>query len=641
MSLIKQLWIAVGLLMVLVFVTSFSISTYSASHYYAQQLRLKNIDNANSLALMMSQMEKDPVMIELLVAAQFDTGHYRRIALINPLEEPIVEKVYNGTDSSVIPAWFMRLTDLKVEPGVAQVQQGWHQFGVLYVESDERVAYESLWNTTLQFLMWFLAVTLVLGAIGTYVLKVITRPLDDVVVQAEAIGGRRFITSTEPKTLEFGRVVRAMNILSDRIRQMLEKETQRLEELRYKNQHDALTGFANRDHFTNLMEAKLAEDDQDSHHAILLIRVANLAEINQTLGHQVTDGLIKNLTTQFERLVVRQNDKFNEHFFGRLNGRDFALMFTDVTDLAGLANDLLAELSTLASNYAAQTPVNLPMAGCYFQAGDKRIGIMMKLDDLLAKAELQNTTCLELSLIQQPAAILYGGDDWRNKLTAALAENSLRSQLFPVVNMKHNMIHQEAMMRLHLDGQLHSAGYFIPWVRRLGMMAQFDLAMLKHALNLLANNSQQTDIAINISIESLRDPNVSMQIVSLLKQSVPTSASICLEFAERTVLEDLNLFRGFCAQIKPLGCKIGLDQAGAGFAQISNLQALGLDYLKVDAAFIRDLKTHSANYDFVRGLCTLAHSIGLQVIALGVSSLEELDLLNEVGIDGVTGQGIN
>ena len=640
MSLIKQLWIAVGALMFLALLTSFSISTYSAGSYYEEQLRLKNIDNANSLALMISQMEKDQVMIELLVAAQFDTGHYSRITLFDPQEDIYLEKRYqDSANQTSVPTWFREMVDLNVEPGVAQIQDGWHQFGTLYVESDARFAYESLWTTTQQFLFWFAAVSVVLGLIGTFLLKAITRPLDDVVAQAEAIGGRRFITSHEPKTLEFGRVVRAMNILSERIRQMLETESRRLEEMRYKNQHDALTGLANREHFNHLLEAVLNDDEQNAQHGLILVRLTNLQEINQVLGHQKTDQLICRITQGFDQVAKSQRSQYNQVSIGRLNGRDFALMFTDLLDFTELAEALLKEMKCLVDEQV-ELQIQLPIAGCPFHPGEGRGEVLMKLDNLLAQAESEPGSNLYMTPYHKLPGVLQGSDKWREILARALKEKALRSAFFPVLSLESNLIHQEAMMRLHIDGETHSAGYFIPWVKRLQMMPQFELAMLEQVLMHLSQPNQREEIAVNLSMETLKDSTSHLRLFELLEQYKSVASHLWLEFVEHGISDDVELFKAFCHRVKSYGCKLGLEQAGSKFAKIANLQELGMDYLKLDAAFTQELDSQHSNYDFVRGLTTLAHSIGLVVMATGVQSKEESKVLQAVGIDAMTGPGV-
>src|SRR5690606_14608465 len=100
MSLIKQLWVAIGLITALSLGGSFIVSTLSARHYLEQELMVKNMDNASSLALSLSQMPKDDVTVELQIAAQFDAGHYRLIRLTSPAGAPLVEREYAGQAAS-------------------------------------------------------------------------------------------------------------------------------------------------------------------------------------------------------------------------------------------------------------------------------------------------------------------------------------------------------------------------------------------------------------------------------------------------------------------------------------------------------------------------------------------------------------
>ena len=97
MSLIKQLWIGIIVLLLLALGGSFIISIVSAKSYLEEQLRVKNMDNATSLALSMSQMEKDPVTLELLISAQFDTGHYEYIKLVDPQKKILVNVTMKKT----------------------------------------------------------------------------------------------------------------------------------------------------------------------------------------------------------------------------------------------------------------------------------------------------------------------------------------------------------------------------------------------------------------------------------------------------------------------------------------------------------------------------------------------------------------
>ena len=638
MSLIRQLWIAVALMMSIAFISSFSISTYKAKDYFEEQLLLKNIDNASSLALTLSQIEKDPVMLELMIAAQFDTGHYQRIELMDPDGNPIQSKVFEGNPSLGIPNWFKNFADLNIEPGVAQVQDGWFQLGTLYVESHTRFAYQALWATTRDLFIWFLVVSLGAGILGTLILKYITRPLDDVVSQAEAIGGRRFITSQEPSTLEFGRVVRAMNILSERVKAMLNAERERLEEMRYKNQHDTLTGVANREYFFNLLDNCLHDADKDAQHAILLIRVSHLATLNQQLGHKAVDELLVKLVNILGTSVESLSSTFTQADVGRLNGSDFALLLTDANDLSALSETLLDAMNTLASHYAQ--PLQLPMAATYFSPEVSRGNLMMQLDTLLAQAEQRESTCSELCLVSQSTLRFSNADEWRIVLSEALIRERIHAEHYPVMSLDGKLIHQETMMRLQLQGEVHTAGYFIPWARRLGMLPQLDLAMVAYELKHLSSHEILKPTAINLSAETIADVVTVNKLQVLLKGYLEIAPYLSFEVNERCVAKNPDVFKEFCRLIKPLGCSIGLERAGADFAKINNLQEYGLDYIKVDHALMKDIDHENAQQSFLRGLATLGHSIGLIVIAEGVRDPNVIPVLKQLGMDGCTGPGV-
>ena len=139
MSLIKQLWIAIVLVMAMAFAASTVTSVLSARQYLQQQLQVKNIDNATALALSLSQLPKDPVMVELQVAAQFDAGHYRFIRIVSPKGETIVERMFEGKIEGA-PQWFIQLIPIVVQPGQALIQDNvtFHKLGLAVIDEQHK-----------------------------------------------------------------------------------------------------------------------------------------------------------------------------------------------------------------------------------------------------------------------------------------------------------------------------------------------------------------------------------------------------------------------------------------------------------------------------------------------------------------------
>ena len=120
MSMIKQLWIATAIVALLALGGSLVVSTLSARHYLEQQLHVKNIDNANSLALSMSQLPKDPVTLELLISAQFDAGHYEYIRLTDPEGRTLIARESTAPVTEV-PEWFTDMIPIDANEGIAQM----------------------------------------------------------------------------------------------------------------------------------------------------------------------------------------------------------------------------------------------------------------------------------------------------------------------------------------------------------------------------------------------------------------------------------------------------------------------------------------------------------------------------------------
>lgn len=645
MSLIKQLWIGILSLLLLALGGNFVISTMTAKTYLEEQLRLKNIDNANSLALSISQMpDKDPVTLELLITAQFDSGHYEYIIFQDSNKQTIVARKFDEPQTQTsttqhsgttqVPAWFANLVSFDADPGIAQIQDGWQQAGTLVVKSHSGFALEALWGNTRDLLQWFLFATLLCGLIGSMILKYVSRPLDLVVSQAEAIGERRFIVTEEPKTKEFQRLVRAMNRLSTSVKQMLEKEARQLELLRRESQTDALTGIANRLHFLHLFEAQLTHEEAQEQGAIVIARVMHLQQLNNQLGHRQTDQLLCAIASVFADITQR----YPKSHAGRLNGSDFCLLLPTDTPIDILSAEISQQLN-FQLIAIGHTDIALPLALCHFQQGDLPAELLHKLDGALAQAEIKGNRAVVTLAPHLPNTPSKNVGEWRQAICHALDTQNIALVKFPVRNAQGELLHDETVVRLGLDGEQKPAGYFMPWAVRLGIMSNIDLAVLQLALTQLANMAHAIPqpLSINLSAEALCSASFREQALALIAQRAFAAQRLWLEFSESCILRHADELRSFTAQLRKLGCQVGLEHVGLEFTRVDQLQEMGLAFLKIDSAIIRDIDSQISNQAFVQSLCTLGHSIGLTMIAEGVQTPAERTMLFTLGVDALTG----
>lgn len=635
MTLNRQLWLAIVLILVLAFVGTFAVSTLAAKRYLEDQLRLKNLDNATSLALSMSQMPKDEVTIELLLAAQFDAGHYKLIRLTDPRGETRMERSSQiASTAGGTPSWFVNLFPINVVPGIAQVQDGWRQYGTLQLESHDRFAYAELWRGSKQLLLWFLGVALFAGLLGTALLRLILRPLSRVVDQAEAIGSRHFITTPEPATLEFRRLVRSMNTLSFRVRDMLATEAGRVEALRQAAQYDPVSGLLKREAFMDKLDSVLSRDSKRSTGMLVILRLNRLAELNREIGHVATDAMLKRIGERLNQFASLRTMLWS---VGRIGGTDFALLAPGETDATTTAQLFAAEV-VQAMEQPSRTGDELPVGATPFAPDEQRAAILARTDAALAASEETGQVVVRHAEVDGGSHLPTDLPGWRALLEPAMDIQHVSLNRFPVVSTNGQLLHQECPVRLQLEDQELAAGHFIAWVGRLGWIARLDALVVEAAMQLI---EQQGDpVAVNLSAESICDSAFVDQLVHWMRQRPDTAAKLWLDVPEHGALHHLPEFRSFCQATQPLRCQLGLKHAGPGFARISELHDLGLSHLKLDSSLSHGIDEKPGNQSFVRGLCTVVHSIGMLAIAEGISADGERSCMQDLGVDAFTGPAV-
>ena len=643
MSLIKQLWIAIAAVTLLALGGSLVVSTLNARQYLEEQLSTKNSDNANILAQSIQSLlkeradsETDSVaddiegIVSTILRVQFDIGHYSQITLVGPDGKSIAHFYSDTPIGENVPAWFAKLSSIKERPGVAHVQSGWHQFGMLTVASHSSYVYEALWNNTLQLLWWFLITTVIAGLLGTMMLGRIITPLRTLVKHAQAIGERRFITSPEPRTAELKVVVRAMNALSDRVRQMLAEEAQRLENLRRQIHEDAVTGLLERRQFLNTFSSRLADPEAPAQGALLILRVGRLNELNRDLGRVATDKLLKELA----QALCSDPDSVGS----RLNGSDLALLAPSSAvgfEFSPWAASVVERLHAIANEHKEANSLALAIAAVPYSRNDAVGDILARLDTALAQAELKGHRGLKIEKHFDDVLPTRTQEQWRQILTTALTSNTFKVGLSPVRTIQGSLIHNEEVFDLPMDGLIFKAGDFLPWAIRLNLIGRMECIAVQAAIDRI--NSGAESVAVSISSQTLQDGHFVTKLMALLRANPDQVERLWIEVPEESVARNPVAFRAFCVALKPFASKLGIKHAGPRFSGLGDLHDLGLDYLKVDTSLLVDIDQNEGNQSFVRSLVMLAHTLGFVVIAEGIDRPEQQAILADLGFDGFAG----
>lgn len=635
MSMYRQLWLAIIASMLLALSGGLLASLLSARSYLESQLTIKNTDNATALALSLSQGNPDPVMADLVVASLFDSGHYESIRILDPAGKVMVERVAE-VGALDAPIWFAHLLPIQATPGQAQISSGWKQFGTVSLVSHSRFAYGALWRSAYEMVAALTLAGIVGGWLGSLVLRRIRGPLQTVIEQAQAITQRRFVTVELPKVPELKQLAVAMNATVGRLKSMFEEEASRLEGVRKEANFDNLTGLANRSYFMGRLRQSIDAEDSAGG-TLIMLRLADLAGINRRLGRGATDDFLKVVAQAVQACA----SKVGQGVAARLNGADFAVLLPGETAARALATDLLRQLIQVTAPFVDDQATAWVGFGKFAHGTD--VGALLARVDLaLAGAEAGRGNGLQEAMNDTADELPRTAEQWSGMIQRALAQGWVRLISFPVVQVDGGLSHRECPLRLMFDekGEWVPAGRFLPVAERLRLTPALDLAAVSLGLKELEAQPKLPGLAINLSASSVADADFRTALTAKLLEHKSLASRLWLEVAESGALKYMTEFRGLCLGLKNAGCHVGLEHFGHQFSQIGALHDLGLDYLKVDSSFVRGIEANAGNAAFLKGLCSIAHNIGLQVLAEGVTTQAEWDTIKALGFDGATGPGV-
>lgn len=631
MSLIRQLLLLLLGSLLLAFLGSVTVHVGATRQVLQTQLDLKNSDNAASLAMVLSQQKGSPELMELLMAAQFDTGFYSEVRLEGGDGKVLFERRGEQKPRHA-PGWFVQLLPIESVPGVAQVSDGWRAIGSVRVRSQTAYAHDELWRAS----AWSAAALAAVGALSALaawlLVQRIRRPLDGAVVQAHALVQGEFVTVAEPRVPELQRLTRAMNSMVSRLKLVFEAQARQVQTLRHQAHCDALTGLSNRKHFMAQLAGLRGREDGAADGGIVLLRVLNLADLNRSHGHETTDRALLAIAQALSAYVERGRGCHA----GRLNGSDFGLCLP----VGGLAKEtaqalveaLRAVLPALGSDIAV-------VAGAVEMRNDTPLAqLMSAADAALASAESRAAFAVELGDGAVDAPSMMGEAAWRQALFNALAGDRLQLAAFPVLDSSERLVHLECPLRIQLDAQgpFVSASRWLPLALRARLTSGIDERATRLAL--AGIEADGLPRCVNLSSSSLSDETFAIRLRSVLLGAPPAvAAQLWVELPEAAALEHFDALQELGRQLRPLGVRLGLEHAGERLEKVARLFELGLNYVKLDAAVVADIEGDDHRSLFVRSLVTMLHGLGVQVMAEGVGQADQAQALMGLGVDAVTG----
>ena len=635
MSLSNRIWLASSVLFGLILVGCVIVTGLSARAYMAGQLRIHNAEAAALFAQTLAASSRDGQQLEATIKTQFDTGFYEMIDFAGAGGEADV-LLQDQSAATGAAALLGELLPITVEPGVSPVIAGQRQLGTLTLRHHTRLAYAGLQSTFRNLALLFLGALLLAGLLYNRLLARSLRPLGDFADQVKSFAAGRFEASPEPSVTELQPLARSLNALPDKFREMLRQESRRADKLQRESRVDKITGLLNREPFLQGVAAAIENRNDKAATSLSLIRLRGLAQLNQVYGRNAIDAMLKEAGAELNRLV-RQQTGWSA---SRLNGSDFAVLAPgglSMEETAKKAQDILREA---LQSHGLPGDIALPGAFTRIIRGDTVSELLNRLDGALLAVDREGESAISISHKGdiQMKPIREQLDQWRRIILQAQREHRFSLVHTPVVGREGELLHYECSASLQWEDEVLPAEAFMPWVKRLELSAEMDQQLIDLALQRITQTKEP--LCISLSIASIVESGFLSWFSERLSTHADAAAFLSIELPENMALRHLANFERLCSRAKDHHCGVGIEHLGHQLAGLGRLQDVDLDYVKVDAAFIRDIDSNVANQALLRTLCEMGHAAGLQVIADGVDSDAEWDTLRELGADGATGPAI-
>jgi diguanylate cyclase (GGDEF)-like protein len=401
---------------------------------------------------------------------------------------------------------------------------------------------------------------------------------------------------------------------------------------------DGLTGESNRHRLTEVLEDTI--DDAlrfRSSCGFLLIAIDNLARINESYGFGTADEVIR-VVAKRVRSRMRGKDTL-----GRLAGNKFGLVLRDCTpdDMAIAAERMLAGVrDDMVPTAAGPVAVTVTIGGITAPRHARSVTeVLARAQESLdaAKARRRGSFAAYRPNIEREA-MRRENVRATDEIVAALNERRIFLAYETVTAaVDRKPAFYECLMRIRrADGSLIAANEIIPVAERLGLVRRLDFRVLELVVDELIG-TPDLKASLNVSPASTTDPDWWSGLGSLLRSHSGAAERLTIEITESAAILDIDETRGFVARVKDLGCRIAIDDFGAGYTSFRNLRQLGVDIVKIDGAFVRDILHSEDDRAFVRSLIELAQRLRLKTVAEWVQDEAAASTLQEWGCDYLQG----
>jgi diguanylate cyclase (GGDEF)-like protein len=428
---------------------------------------------------------------------------------------------------------------------------------------------------------------------------------------------------------------------------LLDVEKQQIDEeiLNHLAYYDQLTGLPNRHLFSDRLHQAVRDARRQSERlAVLLIDLDNFKQVNDTLGHEAGDLLLQAISTRMSG-SLREADTLS-----RLGGDEFTILLqhiADSTDAATIASRLMDAIRQPVTIRERPVQINASIGACLYPDDGDTADLLVHHSDI-AMYRSKNSGRNRISFFNDSLkAAVNRQNEMESNLRQALEAHELEVWYQPLVDsINSRIIGLEALLRWRTNHEgVMAAGQFLPLADSLGLFGSFgDWAMQEACVQMkswldrgIIGGIGACRMAVNFSGEQLSQSDFADKVKAVLHSSGLPAAALAVEASEASLqLAGSSIFDNLLA-LKKLGVALHLDDFSQGLNSLQKINIVPFDWLKIDQHYTGVLLENKRGETLLEALVSLAHNLGLQVIAEGVESQHAFNWFKTHACDGMQG----
>lgn len=413
------------------------------------------------------------------------------------------------------------------------------------------------------------------------------------------------------------------------------------ERIRHQAYHDALTGLPNRTLANDRISVSIAHVKRGGTKlAVLFLDLDNFKNVNDTLGHDWGDQLLLQVAN---RLVAAVRD---EDTVARLGGDEFLILVAAITAEKVAVDITQRILRSLAAPFylgGVELFITASIGMAFYPQDGDTAGVLTKNADIAmyqAKTRGKNSYHLFTPDLSERIFFLQ---QLENNLRQAVANREFTVFLQPKVDpLRGEITGAEALVRWQKqDGTIINPADFIPLAEETGLIIALGEQVLENACKAIRrlNHLGHThlSVSVNLSPHQFGQPNLVERILEILQKYEVPSSQLELEITETTMMTNLTKTIDTLNQLVSAGVSISIDDFGTGYSSLYYLKRFPIKTLKIDRSFIKDIVSDPNTALLVETIILMAHNLGIDVVAEGVESKEQLDWLTACGCELIQG----